>query len=1096
MVDADEKDPGPDENDLVANRYRLNHKVAEGTGGSVWNASDPSGAAIALKFLKPQTTRSMKASTDHFKNEFAILKSLSHPNIASIYDFGVDTDNNRYFFTTELLLDGNLTKLIKAPIPLLESLLLDALRALEYLRANRLLHLDIKPQNLMIKKSGEKTELVMIDFGLASFRAPERAGGTASYMPPEVAILRMGRDKSPCAFPPADHRSDLYSLGVTFYYCLTGIQPFKSTEGTGMDAVENTLMKHLEYEPPPPSTYRPEIPKYLDRMIMKMISLHPDDRYPSAIIAAQAIQYGSPNAHEPESTATLLAYLPKEGKFIGRKDARNKIEEFVRSVIEGANNLKPVMCITGAHGVGLTRLLRHIKPFAQRLELDTTLIDSNNLSELKQLLESSDQTDDLNKLILFDDLDIHTRSSSGNSIISEMRALARRLRLQMRLPESHTGRIGFIFTSCNERRTVQDLLTDLNIDSEICKIIEIGNFTSEETSEYLAALLGEKPSDTVVQELLRCTGGNPTFITEHLEGMIAKGQLFSLAGRPDLSTLQTLGLDFIHAKPSQSLTESILETLSKITKSAQRLALHIACFMKPIGIDDLEATDRSDSLPGDIRALIAHGLIEKRDSDGKFVFANELAPRIICENSDQNSIEICHDAIASYLRCISDIPGDEIELHVAYGTFSDERLKLLDKIVDGCFVRGEYEQAIIHLKRRSSLIDDEDFRGKADTLVMLGKAYEKALRHGDAIQIYNKLKAMKAPDELSTEFKIIAYEHLGIIALRKRDMKGAKRSFRKAIGLMNEEGYDLATRLRLENHLAGVDLRCGLFENALERFIESKEISVSAFGDRWRTVVGNNELGEALLRSGKVFESIEILSSELSDALAAAQQERAANRHYLLGNAMRDDRIKKYKEAKNHYESGLAIAEELRLVELHVRLLNGMGNLNLKLGNPTEAMAGYTKALRLSQQIEGLATSVELMIGMGLASQQMQSFDDTIEFMEAALDFSKGPKGDAAGLIRRYMPTIFILLGDAYFQKHELDRAESYLIKAKGCERRSALSPDLRYSLYGTYAEILLDRGERDRARRLLPTLREITFSFPQSESHLKMLTDRLMAMH
>nr|HPQ80725.1 protein kinase [bacterium] len=528
----------PEPGTVVGGKYRLERMISEGGGGVVWEALEPEGRKVALKFLKWSPLKSRKVAAERFKNEFAILKSLSHPNISQIYDFGLDPASDLYFFTSELLTAGDLKAVIGEPIPALEELLLQGLRALEYLRGNKLLHLDIKPQNLLLRHDGGHPEMAMIDFGLATFRAPDKPGGTANYMPPEMIVRRLDLADDSGNYPPADHRSDLYSLGVTFYYLLTGIQPFcvLTEDGKRIDSLA-TLHRHLEYDPPPPSKHRREIPAYIDRVIMKLMARHPDDRYPSAIVAAQALQYSSPAAHAPESARTLLAYLPKEGKLVGRKSERAIIEESLRLIASGAAHAAPVICIAGGRGTGRSRLLAAAKPFAQQLEMDVTVVGEAGIQAAINTVDSSRAP---SHLILMDDAE---RALDGNGAADSFRALIRRLRLQQRLKEAPGPKIAFIFSLNTDRLDLKRAALEANIDDTICHSIELANFTVAEVSEYLAALLGEAPDSAVAEQLARCTDGNPLFITEHLEEMIAKGRLFSLAGRPDAKTLKAIGVD-------------------------------------------------------------------------------------------------------------------------------------------------------------------------------------------------------------------------------------------------------------------------------------------------------------------------------------------------------------------------------------------------------------------------------------------------------------------------------------------------------------------------------------------------------------------------
>nr|HPQ81678.1 tetratricopeptide repeat protein [bacterium] len=235
-----------------------------------------------------------------------------------------------------------------------------------------------------------------------------------------------------------------------------------------------------------------------------------------------------------------------------------------------------------------------------------------------------------------------------------------------------------------------------------------------------------------------------------------------------------------------------------------------------------------------------------------------------------------------------------------------------------------------------------------------------------------------------------------------------------------------------------------------------------------------------------------ILEADLSRARERGDEEAAARIHYMIGDALRRDEIGRWNDALSHYQQGLKLARAHRMVELEVRLHNGLGNTNLKTGKAAAALENYSEGLKIAQQIEGETTSVELMIGMGLAAQQMGKPDGTIEYFEAALEFASGPRGGSAGLIRRYRPTIVVSLGDAWYQKNDLDRAETYLKEALILDKKHALTPDIRYSLYGTQVEIHLARGEVEKARRHLPTLSAIAKAFPAAAEHLAQLESRL----
>ncbi len=1085
----------PEEGYIVQGKYRLERKLSEGGGGVVWEAVDPQERHIALKFLKWSPTKTREEVADRFKNEFAILKTLAHPNIAEIYDFGLDSESGLYFFTSELLTAGDFRELVGAPIPVLEEMLLQALRSLEYLRGNKLLHLDIKPHNLLLRQEDEKRTLALIDFGLATFRPPDRPGGTPNYMAPELIARRLS-DELNFSYPPPDHRSDLYSLGVTFYHCLTGVQPFAVKAANGRLDIMETLKQHLKHSPPPPSTHRPEIPAYLDRIIMKLMARHPDDRYPSAIVAAQALQYASPRRREPECIQTLLAYLPKEGKLIGRKHEFALIEESITSIAEGRPHVAPIVCIAGGRGSGRSRLLGAIKPIAQQHEMEVAILsegDPLTPHALEELLSAEGSRAPV-RAILIDDLEeaIEHNGNGDGSAASALTALLTRLRIQQRIPDSPPPRIFLAFTLNTDRVDLARTMMELELDHAVCHIVELANFSREDVAEYLDALLGEKPDGSVVEQLMKCTGGNPLYITEHLEQMISNGRLFSLAGRPDANTLKAIGIDFAQATPPKSLADSIMETLDALSPDAQRAALVMACWHRPVSIEELSVTSGIGEVDREVLELVGAGLARRDKESGRLAFANALSPRIIQEHSNRSDVASAHDAIAKHLRSHRIRKAQELDIHLAYGSDIVQRIPALSRMANRALDGKEPIEAAHHLETMYELLPPTDWSDRAGALEMLGKAYSRAHRDKEAMEAYGAIAKIEAPRLLRQELIAKSGELLGLLAMKRRDLQLARRHFEESLRYLGETRGHTAARIRIENYLASCDLRDGKIERALESFQRSMNVAEKALSEEERRLVVNNELGDALIRAGRIEEAIEVLTRDLDQASKAADAERLSNKHYLLGNACRHNSIRKYKEAKRHYNDGLRIARAHRLIAQQVRILNGLGNLNLMLHKPKEAMANYRESLKLAQQMEGETTSVEIMIGMGLASQQRAEPESTIEFFEAALDFSKTPKASSAGLLKRYSPTMYVFLGDAYFQKHDLRHAEEYLRKALSIDRKHPLTPDIRYSLYGTFVEMYLEQGRMEDAEKLMPTVEAIAKAFPPAMEHMRKLKERI----
>jgi len=1076
------------EDTIIGGKYRLIEKISEGSGGIVWKATNEHEKEIALKFLKWSPLKSRESATERFKNEFTILKSLSHPNIAKIYNFGFDVDSDLYFFTSELISGGSLKSLLGAPIATIETALLQALRALEYLGNHQLLHLDIKPQNLLLRKNENDINLALIDFGLATFRSPDRPGGTANYMPPELISKRLELGE-PYVTP--DSRSDLYSLGVTFYYCLTGVQPFCAItkDGRHIDIMA-TLKNHFQIKPPPPSTIREDIPSYLDRIVMKLMAESPEDRFVSPIVAAQAIMYRSPINHAAESEKTLLAYIPKEGKIVGRKKEILNIERTIKDISSGNGNTSPIICIAGKRGTGRSRLLTAAKPLAQRMEFETITLDVDNWNYDINLATSKHST-----LILIDNIDLvfKKQNAKNNPIILDIRSIVKALRIQRALPfETHSRNI-MIFSVNTDKTNIEILLSKLEIDQSICKIVPLKNFSDNEVSEYLNTLLGDKPSSSVVKQLMQCTNGNPLFITEHLKEMIAKGRLFSLAGRPDAKTLKTIGIDFSQATPPKIMSEVVLEKVKSLDDDAKKLANTIACWRRHVTADELKSTADTKNFYGALLALTRSGLIKKTLKGKGFLFSSELAKNIVRDTIKKHELKKIHDDIAIFLKTHKHRAKQELTYHLAYGSNPELSISSLQLLADSAQRKGKYLDAIKHLNELKHNIPNDEWKTKVKIISSMGRAYEKMYMYDLAKSTYRKMTKIKTPKKMALNVKLESMELIGRMLLRRRNFKDASRIFTKAIKLSRGKKSLILWRLTIENYLAGIDLREGRIEKALERFKKTDSIAKRTLDKAGRKQIKNNELGEALFRSGQPKAALKRFMFDLKNTEQSDDFERIADKHYLIGNVLRSSKIANYESAMKHYKRALDLAKKRKLPKVMIRVYNGLGNLYLQTSKPRKALAIYRKGFHLSQQVDSYTTSVELMIGMGLAAHNLNRQKDMIEYFETALDFSGSPKGKVAGLIRRYRPTIYVLLGDAYYQLGNTNMALKYLNLAKVIDKKQKLDTNIRYSLYETIVKISMDTDTKMQdAHKIWPTLQSISKTIPEMKSQLKKIAKRL----
>jgi serine/threonine protein kinase len=260
-----------EEGSLLNNRYQLLERYGSGGMAVVFRGRDTLlDRYVAIKLVRDEEGRNANFDLQ-FQREARAAANLSHPNIVTVYDYGID--NGQPFIVMELVPGTNLKALLRKRgrftvdegIPLM----VQACAGLGYAHRAGLVHCDVKPHNMLVTPDNR---LKVTDFGIARAMATLNPGermdvvwGSPQYYSPEQAA---GHVPSPA--------SDVYSLGVVMYEMLTGTLPF-----TGSSAEELARL-HLEADPVPPSEYVPDIPPALEDIILKVLSKEPSARYRTA----------------------------------------------------------------------------------------------------------------------------------------------------------------------------------------------------------------------------------------------------------------------------------------------------------------------------------------------------------------------------------------------------------------------------------------------------------------------------------------------------------------------------------------------------------------------------------------------------------------------------------------------------------------------------------------------------------------------------------------------------------------------------------------------------------------------------------------------
>jgi serine/threonine protein kinase len=253
-------------------RYLIDSEIGRGAMGVVFKATDS-----VLQRTVAVKTVNMALEKDHadkyeqrFYQEARAAGGLNHPNIVTVYDAGKAGDV--VYMAMEYIQGVELRTLFiegqAMGVPQALSIAAQVAEGLGYAHQQGVVHRDIKPANIMVTADGP---VKITDFGIARMRASAdltQTGvmlGSPKYMSPEQVIGKR-----------ADHRSDIFSLGVILYEMLTGAAPFSGENVTAL------MYQIVNFAPPAPSTVNPQVPEMLDFVVAKMLAKPLEDRYQDA----------------------------------------------------------------------------------------------------------------------------------------------------------------------------------------------------------------------------------------------------------------------------------------------------------------------------------------------------------------------------------------------------------------------------------------------------------------------------------------------------------------------------------------------------------------------------------------------------------------------------------------------------------------------------------------------------------------------------------------------------------------------------------------------------------------------------------------------
>ncbi|MBN1654218.1 MAG: protein kinase [Deltaproteobacteria bacterium] len=317
---------------MIANRYQVEETLGQGGMAAVYRVFDTNtNQEVALKqLLTKESSEKHEDISKLFEHEFHILTQLAHPRVIEVYDYGIDEAGP--YYTMELLDGGDLRELAPMPWKKACSLMSDICSALGLLHSRRRLHRDLTPRNIRCTRDGKAK---LIDFGALAPMGPcKYVIGTPPLTSPEVVSLQS-----------LDARTDLYSLGTTFYYALTGHHAYPAKSFS-------ELRELWRSKPSPPSSYVEDIPEELDNLVLSLISYDPMGR---PINAAEVMERLCAIAGLVlnDQLLTSQSYLSTP-TLIGRERQLSRVR---KRVVRALFHRGSTIVVEGGSGVGRSRFL-------------------------------------------------------------------------------------------------------------------------------------------------------------------------------------------------------------------------------------------------------------------------------------------------------------------------------------------------------------------------------------------------------------------------------------------------------------------------------------------------------------------------------------------------------------------------------------------------------------------------------------------------------------------------------------------------------------------------------------------------------------------
>lgn len=1029
--------------------YRILEQLGQGGMGIVYKAEDTRlRRIVALKFL-PESLRRDAAAREQFLREARAASQLKHPNVLTIYT--VEESPEGDFIAMEFAELGTLRERIGLlSIEHIIDFMAQAASGLHAAHERGIIHRDIKPDNLLIDAHGR---MRISDFGLARVATDDSgafhsdvAVGTAHYMSPEQVTGSK-----------VDARSDIFSLGVTFFELTAKRRPFEG------DYVMSVLYAIANDHAPSLSEFESSVPPAFETVISRCLAKSADERFASCNELAEALndlQRGTDStrvAPEVSHATTPVDVRP----LIGRKVELTSLGRWLESAVEGKGFS---VFLTGESGVGKTRLAEAVMaqgrtlgmgvlsgrclpqggglpfhPYANALRnglprLNEALGGSlerraaslgielrNRLPVLKAFLNMSGETAVINQEQLWDSLLVLLR------VISAERPVILFLD-DLQWADDDTLRLfGFISRSATDLPLVQlatfrvtegvegqasgaqnlsAFMRQLHGDG-FAEIVEVKRLTSEETVALASELLGRSIADPeLAQTIARRTDGNPLYVCELVEFL-----------RQDKESLAQRGS--VEALVPGRVRDIISQRIEKLSPSDKELLEFAACEM-----DFFDSEILLECLGGERIPLLR--ILQRLEAVNHLI--RHDGPRYRFDHPLVR--EVIYDGLLPELRA---------EYH-----------RLIAKSIT-----GRYQESSEHASRVAHhLIASGQRRESMGYLLRAAERARDLCANTEALRLYRELDSiLSSGEKLASEGELRLRIGMGDVLLAKGVTAEARACF--------ENGLKLATSLKDTGAVIDCKRRLSTAHRILGGLDRSRDITLDAVemarasGDENRLLECQGALAMVHVSRAEYGRAIEIAQ----DALIRAEQVNDPLHQSLALSVLGAAHLHKgeYRRASESLDRAVAMQRLLGDQRGLASSLNFSGLAYHRLAQFSRSIAHHEESLRIKHTIQDVSAIPGGLNSLGDVLRDVGQLDRAISLHTQSLAMARSHANRGAECDNlRDLAVERILTGN-------LEEAETLL------DQVLHLAREHKYPWYetracSTYADLMLLRDDLARA--------------------------------